>query len=430
MSLFDADDYLPIPDEPVEVAPQPVEEQPVAAAALLDQLPADVPEEILDAALEEVALVDVGPPPDPQPVVLAPSSVDLWERIVFQDHAVAALRAAARQPVHAYLLTGVAGNGSRRAAVSFAAALLCDTGGCGRCDACIRAMAQTHPDLVVVEREGASINVDQAREIIRLAMRSPVEGARKVLVLTDFHLVTTAGPTLLKIIEEPPESTVFVILADHVTPELVTIASRCVQIPFVNPMLPQIVSALIERGLDADRADRVANAAGGQLERALLLADDEQLAARLAFWLMIPSRLDGSGAAVASLSGEALGLLDNAAVGPLEARQAAEVAALEKLIEQQGPRGAVGQRKELVDRHKRELKRLRDDELRLGLSVLLRRFRDALIGGEISHAEALAAIDRINGVQEHLERNPNLSLLLPALLLQLPRLAQPAALSR
>jgi hypothetical protein len=130
------------------------------------------------------------------------------------------------------------------------------------------------------------------------------------------------------------------------------------------------------------------------------------------------------------LSGEALGLLENAAVGPLEARQAAEVAALEKLIEQQGPRGAVGQRKELVDRHKRELKRLRDDELRLGLSVLLRRFRDALISGEISHAEALGAIDRINGVQEHLERNPNLSLLLPALLLQLPRLAQPVALAR
>ncbi len=434
MSLFDADDYLPTADEPVEVAPQPVdepaEEPGAAAVALLADLPADVPEEILDAVLEEVALVEVGPSLAIEPVALVASSVNLWDEIMFQEQAVAALRAAARQPVHAYLLTGVAGNGSRRAAVSFAAALLCEVGGCGRCDACVRAMAQTHPDLVVVEREGASINVDQAREIIRLAMRSPVEGARKVLVLTDFHLVTTAGPTLLKIIEEPPESTVFVILADHVTPELVTIASRCVQIPFVNPTLPQIISALSERGLEAERAERVANAAGGQLERALLLADDDQLAARLAFWEMIPCRLDGSGAAVASLSGEALGLLEHAAVGPLEVRQAAEVAALEKVIEQQGPRGAVGQRKELVDRHKRELKRLRDDELRLGLSVMLRRFRAALINGEISHGDALAAIDHINGVQEHLERNPNLSLLLPSLLLKIPRLPQPVGRGR
>ncbi len=437
MSLFDADDYLPIPDEPVEVAPQPLDEptaEPVAAAvaaaALLDQLPVDVPEAILEAVMEEVALVEIGPPLVSAAVVPVVSSADLWELVVFQQGAIAALRAAARQPVHAYLLTGVAGNGSRRAAVSFAAALLCDVGGCGRCDSCVRAMAQTHPDLVVVEREGASINVDQAREIIRLAMRSPVEGARKVLVLTDFHLVTTAGPTLLKIIEEPPESTVFVILADHVTPELVTIASRCVQIPFVNPTQSQIVSALIDRGLGTERAQRVAHAAGGQLERALLLADDEQLAARLAFWEMIPSRLDGSGAAVASLSGEALTLLDSAAVGPLEARQAAEVVALEKVIEQQGPRGAIGQRKELAERHKRELKRLRDDELRLGLSVLLRRFRGALLDGEVPSGDALGAIDRINGVQEHLERNPNLSLLLPALLLKLPRLAQPVDITR
>ena len=424
MSLFDADEFLALPDEPVEVAPQPVDEPATPVVALLQELPPDAPEEMVEAVLEEVALVDVGPP-EPAPsaaVVAVPSSVDLWNEIVFQEQAVEALRAAARQPVHAYLLTGAAGNGSRRAAVSFAAALLCGDGGCGRCDVCARAMAQTHPDLVVVEREGASINVEQAREIIRLAMRSPVEGVRKVLILSDFHLVTSAGPTLLKIIEEPPSSTVFVILADHVTPELVTIASRCVQIPFANPTQAQIISALTDRHVDADRAARVAHAAGGQLERALLLALDDQLAARLSFWEMIPHRLDGSGAAVASLAGEALALLDSAAVGPLEARQATELEGLEALVEQQGPRGAIGQRKELVERHKRELKRLRDDELRLGLSVLLRRFRSALIDGEIADTEALAAIDRINAVQEHLERNPNLSLLLPALLLKLPQL--------
>ena len=67
---------------------------------------------------------------------------------------------------------------------------------------CVRAVAGLHPDLLTVEREGASINVEQAREIIRLAMRSPLEGTRKVLVLVDFHLVMNAGPTLLKVIED------------------------------------------------------------------------------------------------------------------------------------------------------------------------------------------------------------------------------------
>jgi DNA polymerase III subunit delta' len=234
--------------------------------------------------------------------------------------------------------------------------------------------------------------------------------------------VTNAGPTLLKIIEEPPESTVFVILADHLPPELVTIASRCVQIPFVNPTQQQIESALISDGVDADRAARVADASGGQLERALLLATDEQLASRLSFWEMIPARLDGTGAAVSALSGQALMMLDHAAVGPLEARQAAEAAALEARIEQTGTRGAIGQRKELTERHKRELKRLRDDELRLGLSVLLRRYRAALINQTLDDTAALNALNAINGAHEHLERNPNLGLLLPALFLKLPKL--------
>ena len=141
-------------------------------------------------------------------------SVDaLWELVIGQGSTVETLRSAAQQPVHAYLFVGPPGGGKVRAALAFAASVLCPRGGCGECDICRRALNQTHPDLLNVEREGASISVDQAREIIRLALRSPVEGARKVLILNDFHLVTNAGPTLLKIIEEPPPSTIFLVLA-------------------------------------------------------------------------------------------------------------------------------------------------------------------------------------------------------------------------
>jgi DNA polymerase III subunit delta' len=61
---------------------------------------------------------------------------------------------------------------------------------------------------------------------------SPVDAAYSVFVLLDFHLVRDAAPVLLKTIEEPPAHTVFVVVADEITPELVTIASRCVQIEF------------------------------------------------------------------------------------------------------------------------------------------------------------------------------------------------------
>src|SRR5262245_36781474 len=118
--------------------------------------------------------------------------MSVFDTLVGQARPVAQLRAAAGSPVHAYLLVGPPGGGKRPAARAFAAALLCPLGGCGSCDVCRRVLADVHPDAVVVERDGAYISVGQAREIQRLAMRTPVEGSRKVLQLIDFHLVREA----------------------------------------------------------------------------------------------------------------------------------------------------------------------------------------------------------------------------------------------
>ena len=140
--------------------------------------------------------------------------------------------AASRSPVHAYLLVGPRGSGKRALADAFAAALLSAGSEGDDRDRHVRlALAEQHPDLVVIERVGASISADQAREVRDLASRSPIEGDRKVLILDEFHLVQeTVGPILLKTIEEPPPGTIFIVLVDDVPPELVTIESRCVRI--------------------------------------------------------------------------------------------------------------------------------------------------------------------------------------------------------
>src|SRR5437763_3907370 len=158
----------------------------------------------------------------------------LYEGVVGQERAVNALRAAAVNPVHAYLLVGPPGTGKRSAAQSFAAALLCPNGppADGTCETCLRVLAGSHPDVVVKERQGARISIEDAREIIRLATRSPVEGSRKVLILDEFHLAADIAPAMLKTIEEPPASTVFVILDEVVPTELVTIASQCENVGF------------------------------------------------------------------------------------------------------------------------------------------------------------------------------------------------------
>jgi DNA polymerase III subunit delta' len=346
----------------------------------------------------------------------------LWELVIGQSPTVETLRSAAQQPVHAYLFVGPPGAGKVRAALAFAASVLCPRGGCGACDICRRTLNQTHPDLLNVEREGASISVDQAREIIRLALRSPVEGSRKVLVLNDFHLVTNAGPTLLKIIEEPPPSTIFIVLAEQITNELVTIASRCVQMTFAPLSVTAVVEALVASGIEESVAKTAANAAGGRLDRARLLATDPEVANRMAFWQNIPRRLDGTGAAASVVAAEAVGMVDAAAVGPLEARQAEEVAALDARLELIGGKGGAGQRKELQERHKRELKRLRDDEIRFGFATLAQAYRSILLASDAPSADqrkAIAATTRVATASEHLIRNPNINLLLAALFVDL-----------
>ena len=344
----------------------------------------------------------------------------VFDDIVGQESAVAHLRAAVAAPVHAYLLVGPPGSGKRTAAVALAAALLCPQGGCGECEVCRRALAGVHPDVVVVERSGPSITVDQAREVRRLAMRSPNEGSRKVLLLVDFHLVREAASVLLKVLEEPPASTVFVILAEQLPPELVTIASRCVRIDFGPLSADQVTAALVAEGVSPDLAAEVAAGAGGRLDRARLLAGDPGFSGRRDVWRAVPARLDGTGATVAVVASDLAGLLGEAGVATLEARHAAEVAELDERVKRTGERGAG--RKVLAERHKRELRRLRHDELRFGLATLAGAYRDALAAGVGDDRANIEAVAAIQAAAEAMIRNPTEALLLQSLLLKLPPL--------
>ena len=109
----------------------------------------------------------------------------------------------------------------------------------------------------------------------------------------------------------------------------------------------------------------------------------------------------------------------DAASEPLAARHAAEVAELDERIKAYGERGSG--KKQLDERHKRELRRYRTDELRSGLAVVAGVYRDALVQGRAARPDAAAhAVTRIHEALEALDRNPNEALLLQHLLLELP----------
>jgi DNA polymerase-3 subunit delta' len=346
------------------------------------------------------------------------SASSVWDGVVGQDRAVARLRAAADDPVHAYLFIGPAGSTKDVAARAFAARLLA-----GSDDAHSRtgrlALAGEHPDVREVRRTGAAINKDQIDDIIRIASRAPMEGDRQVLVLDEFHLLSADGAArLLKTLEEPPPSTVFIVLADTVPPEFVTIASRCVRIEFGAIDEGRIERVLLAEGADPDRAAMAARSAAGNLDRARVLVTDDSLVRRRAAFAAVPRRLDGRGATVATLADEITRLADEAAAA-LAPRHEAEVAALEERIAAMGERGSG--RKTLEDQHKREVRRFRTDELRAGLGVIAGAYRDAAVEGRGVRPEVhIHAVERIHRALEALDRNPNEALLLQSLLLDLP----------
>jgi len=369
--------------------------------------------------------------PEEQPQVLP--TPELFEEVVGQPKAVAQLMAAARRPVHAYLLHGPPGSGKRAAARGLAAALLCPLGGCGRCNTCRRALNGTHPDLVVAERSGASIDIDEARTIVARAQRRPLESARQVLMVTDVHLADRAAPALLKTVEEPPPSTVFVLVADALPSSLTTIVSRCVRVSFDPVPHAVMVGWLVARGVDADHAEAVASASGGRLDRARLLVSDEGFVARQDQWRSVPSRLDGTGAAAAAVASDLLGSADEA-LAPLRAQHQAELAALAEQAEITGAKGITG-RRQVEEGHKREERRWRTDDLRFGLATLAGVYRDRLIDatgsdGEVGSAGSAAEgrrtarqVDAIGDASVALGRNANESLLMDALMVELSGMA-------
>lgn len=349
----------------------------------------------------------------------------IWDDVVGQSTAVEQLRAAAaRGVVHAYLFVGPAGSTKLEAARAFAAQLMSGGEQRGQRDARLILRGE-HPDVREVQRSGPSISAEQAREIVRVSSLAPSESSRKVLILDEFHLLQPAGAALmLKTIEEPPASTMFIILCDFVPNDLITISSRCTRIDFRAIGADVIAARLLIEGINPAGAMVASKAALGNLDRARLLATDTDLADRRKAFTNTPDRLDGSGSAATTIAAELLELID-ASAEPVAARHLAEIEELDARIKAHGERGSG--KKQLEDRHKRELRRHRTDELRSGLATLAATYRDQVVAGGKSGATATAtievaaaAVDRIHGALESLERNPNERLLLESLLWSLP----------
>lgn len=338
-----------------------------------------------------------------------------FDSIVGQERAVEMLSAAVHDPVHAYLFLGPRGSGRRRAAACMAGELVGEPGDRERNR--VLAQREEHPDLVIFEPEGTTFRIDEADAVVIAASRAPTEAGRKVIVIDRFHDATPeAAAKLLKPIEEPNPSIVFILLTEQVPPEHVTIASRSTTIDFPAVTNAAITEALIARGVDPEIAASAGRASRGDVGRAELLVADAAFADRQQLWWDAPTRLDGTGHVVGEILGEIRKAVE-AAQAPLDARHLTESEAMDATEELTGARGSG--RRAMETRHKREARLYRTDEWRMGLSTLARRYREQID----ANAADLEVFTTIREAADSLNRNPNEELWLAALLLALPRLS-------
>lgn len=294
---------------------------------------------------------------------------------------------------HAWLVTGPPGSGRSIAALCFAAALQCTSDGvpgCGECRACTTTMAGTHADVRRIIPEGLSIGVDEMRNIVQIASRRPGTGRWQIVLIEDADRLTEgAANALLKVVEEPPPSTVFLLCAPSVDPEdiAITLRSRCRHIALVTPPVDAIARVLVETdGLSDEDARWAASVSGGHVGRARRLATDEQARERrqralgLARDAATPSRAYAAAEElVATAEAEARALT--------EGRNEAEADELRTALGAGGTgkgtagalRGATGAIKDLERRQKSRQTRASRDALDRALIDLATYFRDALL---------------------------------------------------
>jgi len=220
---------------------------------------------------------------------------------------------------HALMLLGAPGSGDLSLAIAFAQYVLCedrkDGLACGQCSNCVKAAKFVHPDIhfsfptvgtnvtsdtfiaewrkaleenpymdanqwmqsLGAENKQGNINKAECLQIIHKLSLKAFEARYKILVMWLPEYLGKEGNRLLKLIEEPPENTLLLLIARNQQPNLNTILSRCQLVKVGQLSDEEIEQGLVSRtGLAAEKARSVAHLANGNFNEALKIAQQPE----------------------------------------------------------------------------------------------------------------------------------------------------------
>ena len=320
------------------------------------------------------------------------NSESVFKLLIDQEHVVSVLNEAveasrdinnnSQEMTHAWLFTGPPGSGRSNAALAFAAALVCKSGGCNNCTDCKTAIKGVHADVELIKTEGLSIKIDEVRELITRASWSPSVGSYRVVVIEDADRLTeSAANALLKAIEEPGLRTAWLLCAPSATDVLPTIRSRTRSLVLRTPSTSAVAALLEAESVSPAMANFAARASQGHIGRARHLANNSEARSRREAILKISLLITD----VSSAFKAAQVLVEAAkaeAEEEAERRDDAELAALKEAWGQQGSKltqGGAKIVKELEKEQKSRTTRMVRDYLDRALLDIATLFRDVLL---------------------------------------------------
>ena len=359
----------------------------------------------------------------------------VFDELIDQEAVIATLKDAvsaskdssnnSQEMTHSWLFTGSPGSGRSNAAVAFAAALLCEKGGCATCINCTSVIDGSHADIELIRTESLSIKVDEVRELITRTSWSPTVGNYRVVVIEDTDRLTeSAANALLKVIEEPGARTVWLLCAPTLTDVLPTIRSRCRHLTLRTPSVKAVAKLLIDRdGIDPELAEFASSAAQGHVGRAKYLATNKESRENREKILNLPSSVTDLASAFEAAN-TLLEMAKEQAKIESELRNEEELTKLKESYGTTGSRLATGGSKavkELEKEQKSRASRLIKDYLDLSMVEIARNRIDDLLtfNSRNNKSNNLKFLINVNNCINALKTNTSLTLTLEAFFLSI-----------
>ena len=176
---------------------------------------------------------------------------------------------------HAYLFIGSKGCGKSQTALEVAKMVNCESrpvmSTLCECDSCRKIDSGNHPDIVIVDKgDDQSIKIHKVRDLIQNVQLLPYEAGKKVVIIKDIDCLTSEGANaLLKTLEEPPSSSLFILTTSAAERVFETIRSRCHSVYFFGNSRQRTVDHLKKQsGFSGEQGWTIAGFSDGCFEKA------------------------------------------------------------------------------------------------------------------------------------------------------------------